>query len=85
MNLLTKKNKLFIKITLFLLNILCIGFVIGFATRFDETLFILSIIGVLGWLLLVMPLFFNHWGNWFIDLKKQDKHKKILPTENKKL
>jgi hypothetical protein len=75
MNKLTKHDKLFIKLFFFIFNILCVGVVIGYSTHLRVEIYFFTLLGCFGWLLLVMPLFFNHWGNWFIELYKIQ-HKK---------
>jgi len=69
-SMLSKNDKIFLKVIFFLLNLMMIGMVIGISTRYDFVIYLLTIMGVIGWVMFSTPTIFYGWGNAICEYQK---------------
>lgn len=69
-SMLSKNDKIFLKVIFFLLNLMMIGMVIGISTRFGSVIYTLTMIGTIGWVMFSTPTIFNGWGKAICEYQK---------------
>jgi hypothetical protein len=65
-----KYDKAFVKVTFFLMNLMVIGLVLGLSTQLGFEIYILTMIGAIGWVMFSMPIFFSNWALAVKDFSK---------------
>jgi hypothetical protein len=65
-----KHEKAKLRSFLFIENFIVIGVALGFSTQFGVVIYLLTGMGLIGWIMFSTPVFFNHWKIAFIDKVK---------------